>query len=111
MTPLEHLSSRWPGIEERVLDRLVYDDSLFDGKTHALREGLSKDEARGDSDVVGQNRARMRARDRSHPGRAKSDEARVRRWLELNSISRAFSLEFVKVLIVTKVGHNGRVQA
>ena len=47
MTPLEHLSSRWPGIEERVLDRLVYDDSLFDGKTHALREGLSKDEARG----------------------------------------------------------------
>jgi hypothetical protein len=44
MSPLEHLSSRWPGIEERVLDRLVSD---VDGKTHALREGLSKDEARG----------------------------------------------------------------
>jgi hypothetical protein len=26
MSPLEHLSSRWPGIEERVLDRLVSDD-------------------------------------------------------------------------------------
>jgi hypothetical protein len=46
MTPLEHLSSRWPGIEEKVLDRLVLDEALFDGKTHSLRGGISKDEAR-----------------------------------------------------------------
>ena len=46
MTTLEHLSSRWPGIEEKVLDRLVADDSLFDAKAHTLRGGVSKEEAR-----------------------------------------------------------------
>jgi hypothetical protein len=47
MTPFEHLSARWPGIEEKVLDRLVADESLFDGKAHTLREGISsKEEAR-----------------------------------------------------------------
>src|SRR5271157_1262268 len=57
------------------------------------------------------NRARVRTETCSHTGRAKFNGPKIRSWLELNSISRAFGLEFVKVLIVTKVGHNGRVQA
>jgi hypothetical protein len=46
MTPYEHASSRFPGIEEKVLDRLILDESLYDGKKHVLRNGIPKAEAR-----------------------------------------------------------------
>jgi hypothetical protein len=47
MTPFERLSSRFPGIEERALDRLISDGNLYNTKSHTLRDGISKDEARG----------------------------------------------------------------
>jgi len=52
MTAFEHLSSRWPGIEEKVLDRLVCDESLFDGKAHALRGSITR-KKRGPSCSLG----------------------------------------------------------
>jgi hypothetical protein len=47
MSPFEHLSSTFPNIEAKALDRLISDGSLYDGKSHALRDGISKEEARG----------------------------------------------------------------
>jgi hypothetical protein len=46
MTPFEHASARWPGIEEKVLDRLVSVGNLFNGKNHSLLNGISREEAR-----------------------------------------------------------------
>ena len=46
MTPLDLAESRWPGIGERVLTRLVSDKSLFDSKTHSLINATSREEAR-----------------------------------------------------------------
>jgi hypothetical protein len=46
MTVSEHASARFPGIEDKVLDRLILDESLYDGKNHVLRNGISKAEAR-----------------------------------------------------------------
>jgi hypothetical protein len=35
-TPYEQAYSRFPGIEEKVLGRLILDGNLYDTKTHTL---------------------------------------------------------------------------
>jgi hypothetical protein len=39
-------AAQFPGIESEALGRLTKDPSLYDTKTHQLREGLTKDRAR-----------------------------------------------------------------
>jgi hypothetical protein len=46
MTIFEHLASRFPGIQEKVLSRLILDANLYDSGKHVLRNGISKEEAR-----------------------------------------------------------------
>jgi hypothetical protein len=46
MTPFECASSRFLGIEEKVLNRMILDVSLYDAKNHTLRNGITKEEAR-----------------------------------------------------------------
>jgi len=39
-------AAQFPGVESEALDRLAQDCSLYDTKTHKLREGLTKERAR-----------------------------------------------------------------
>ena len=39
-------SAKFPGIEGYALDRLTQDQGLYDTKTHQLRDGLTKEQAR-----------------------------------------------------------------
>ncbi len=46
MSPLEHLAAMFPSAEFRAAERMISEESLYDGKSHALRDGLSREEAR-----------------------------------------------------------------
>ncbi len=46
MSPFEHLASIFPSAESRAAMRMVSEESLYDGKTHTLRDGISREEAR-----------------------------------------------------------------
>jgi hypothetical protein len=39
-------SAKFPGVEGQAIDRLMQDQGLYDTKTHQLRDGLTKEQAR-----------------------------------------------------------------
>ncbi len=46
MTPFEHLASMFPSATSMAAERMISEDTLYDGKTHVLRNGISREEAR-----------------------------------------------------------------
>jgi hypothetical protein len=46
MTPFEHLAAMFPSAEFRAAQRMISEETLYDGKSHTLRDGMSREEAR-----------------------------------------------------------------
>ena len=46
MSPFEHLAAMFPSASARAAARMISEDTLYDGKSHALRDSMSREEAR-----------------------------------------------------------------
>ncbi len=46
MSPLDHLAALFPKAASKAAERMISEESLYDGKSHTLRDGISREEAR-----------------------------------------------------------------